>query len=279
MTSMDLETAARQARQGDRQALETLVEAIRHDLYRLSLRMLYHPQDAEDATQEILIKVVTRLASFRGESAFRTWAWRVACNHLLTTRERRAERWALTFERCESMIDPATVAGVGSGPGGATDAEGQLLVKEMRLWCLQGMLLCLERPLRLAFILGTVFELSGAEAAALLGVTPATYRKRLSRARGEVHRFMQRHCGLLRPGNPCRCERQLPATVRAGLIQPGRLLFATHPVRERCDRAAAELAGDMDELGLLSSLFRDAPDYAAPESILQGLRAALGHRA
>lgn len=275
---MDLESAVCQAREGDRRALGRLVEALQDDLYRLSLRMLYHPQDAEDATQEILVKIVTRLSSFRGESAFKTWAYRVACNHLLTCRKRRAERWGLTFEVCESLLDLRHADGRGGGLVGWTEGERQVLVTEMRLWCLQGLLLCLDRKNRLAFVLGTIFELSGDEAAVLLEIPPATFRKRLSRARTQLHGFMRRHCGLLRPGNRCHCAEQLPATLEAGAIEPGRLLFATHPVRERTQAAAAELMGDMDELGLLASLFRNHPAYAAPETLRERLELTLGQR-
>ena len=51
-------------------------------VYRLALRMLGHPQDAEDAAQEILVIVQPRLGSFRGESAFSTWVWRIAARPL-----------------------------------------------------------------------------------------------------------------------------------------------------------------------------------------------------
>ena len=59
--------------------------------------MLWHPQDAEDATQEILVKVATRLSTFRGDARVTTWVHRIAVNHLLTTRRRRAEDPSLTF--------------------------------------------------------------------------------------------------------------------------------------------------------------------------------------
>ena len=54
------------ARSGDRQALEGLVQRHQTWIYNIAIRMLHHPQDAEDATQEILIKVLTRLSSFEG---------------------------------------------------------------------------------------------------------------------------------------------------------------------------------------------------------------------
>ncbi|HEX6049918.1 MAG TPA: sigma factor, partial [Gemmatimonadaceae bacterium] len=78
----ELDGLAVRARDGDGAALTALVEGIQDSVYRLSLRMLWHPQDAEDAAQDILFKIVTSISTFRGESSFRTWALRVASNHL-----------------------------------------------------------------------------------------------------------------------------------------------------------------------------------------------------
>src|SRR5215204_7529456 len=94
-----IEPLVARAQEGDRAALETVIASMRDRIYNLALRMLWHPTDAEDATQEILVRLVTHLGSFRGESTFSTWAYRVASNYLLTTRKRRAEREELTFER------------------------------------------------------------------------------------------------------------------------------------------------------------------------------------
>ncbi len=70
--STDVELAAG-ARNGDRAALERLV--LRHQawIYNIAVRMVFHPQDAEEVTQEVLINVITKLSSFKGESKFRTW--------------------------------------------------------------------------------------------------------------------------------------------------------------------------------------------------------------
>ncbi len=79
------------ARSGDRQALEDLVHRHQAWIYNIAVRMLHHPQDAEDATQEILIKVLTRLASFDGRSSFRTWLYRIVVNHVLNMKRGRVE--------------------------------------------------------------------------------------------------------------------------------------------------------------------------------------------
>ena len=61
-------------------------------IYNIAVRMLYHPQDAEDATQEILIKALTRLSSFEGRSSFRTWLYRIVINHVLNMKRGRVEQ-------------------------------------------------------------------------------------------------------------------------------------------------------------------------------------------
>ena len=61
---LDVEELARRAADGDREALTALVRQLQHPMYRLALRFLGHPDDAQDACQEILIRIVTHLGSF-----------------------------------------------------------------------------------------------------------------------------------------------------------------------------------------------------------------------
>jgi len=139
------------AKRGDKNALEEIVRRVQDNVYGLAVRMLFVPADAEDATQEILVKVITNLGTFKGESRFETWVYRIASNHLLTTRKCRAERWKLTFETCEQMIEEGTRE---AGEQSFTEAEDNLIVEETRRACVQHLLLCLTRELRLAVILG-----------------------------------------------------------------------------------------------------------------------------
>ena len=83
-TTQALEELVARARGGDAAALESVVAAVEKDVRRLALRFLWNPQDAEDAAQEILVRIVTGLEGFRGDSSFRTWVYRVACNALLS---------------------------------------------------------------------------------------------------------------------------------------------------------------------------------------------------
>jgi RNA polymerase sigma factor (sigma-70 family) len=98
------------ARSGDRKALEELVQRHQAWIYNIAVRMLYHPQDAEDATQEILIKVITRLSSFEGRSSFRTWLYRIVVNHVLKTKRGRVYlTWIRKRESSDDENGTATI--------------------------------------------------------------------------------------------------------------------------------------------------------------------------
>jgi RNA polymerase sigma factor (sigma-70 family) len=264
-----LETLVEQAKAGDKQALEALVLIIQDRVYGLSVRMLFYPADAEDATQEILIKVITRLDSFHGESAFTTWVYSIASNHLLTTRKRRAENKDWTFEEYENLIDrEAPAAAIGMVP----EAEQSLLVQEIAISCMQGMLLCFDRDLRIAYILGEIFEVSSDDAAYILAVSPAAYRKRLSRARRLLRDFMKKKCGLVNPTSACRCTRHAEGALTAGLTAYDNLTFAGHPCRRPMDGNIFQRIPDIAPLERAAALFRSHPDYAVPGTFVETLK-------
>ena len=101
----NLETLVELAKEGDREALKDLLLKIKDRIFGLAVRMLGHPMDAEDATQEILIKIITHLSAFRQEAAFTSWIYRIAANHLLTARKRRVELRYTSFDYMVEEID------------------------------------------------------------------------------------------------------------------------------------------------------------------------------
>jgi RNA polymerase sigma factor (sigma-70 family) len=236
-------------------------------VFGLAIRMLWHPEDAEDATQEVLLKVVTHLSTFRGDSAFRTWVYRIATNHLLNVRESRVERERLTF----SAFGDQLAQGL-SEAADASQPDQALLEDEVKIGCTTGMLLCLDRQHRIAYILGDVFELRSDDAADVLGIAPTAFRKRLSRARERVRDFMRGHCGLVNPDAACRCGRRVEAAGKLGRVDPARLLFASRPRGDRQPLPVLEEIGEMEMLHEIAGVFQSHPEYAAPERVVDGVR-------
>ncbi len=120
-----LEETARRALAGDRNAVAALVRALQHDVYGLALRMLWHREDAEEATQEILIRVVTRLSQFDFRSQLKTWVFRVATNYLLDVKKSPVERLGLSFARFgEDLRDGLSSEGPAEGERSEMNAVG-----------------------------------------------------------------------------------------------------------------------------------------------------------
>lgn len=260
---------ARKALNGDAGALELLVASVRDRIFGLAVRMLYDPDDAEDATQEILVKIVTRLDSFRGESSFHTWCFAVAANHLRDVRRTKAEDLATPLEELDDRIqtrDP--------GPWDETlsPAMQRLVVEEVRISCLQGLLQSLDRGHRLAYLLAEVFGVAGDQGAKALCVTPQAYRKRLSRAKARIGGWMRSKCSLIDPANPCSCEVQARHHVRAGDLRPENARFAGHPCIKRHDPETAAHLAEMDEMRRVAALFRAEPDMRASRDFAGFLR-------
>jgi RNA polymerase sigma factor (sigma-70 family) len=218
-----LEDEARLAMGGNRAALERLVRALQGDIYGLALRMLCNREDAEDATQEILVRIVTRLSQFDFRSKLKTWAYRVAVNYILDVRKSAVERLHLSSEQFAENLTG------GLGLQAPSETEHSLLIEEIKVGCTLGMLQCLDRPHRLAYVLGEILELPGPEAAEALGISPGLFRKRLQHAREAILRFTRSYCGLASDTAPCSCNRQMPAALRAGKVRLDSCDFAAMP--------------------------------------------------
>jgi RNA polymerase sigma factor (sigma-70 family) len=210
MDNGEIDGLVRKAQGGDKASLQELVGVIQDDVYRLALRMLYDPDDAGDAAQEILILVVTKLSTFEFRSAFRTWMYRVAANYLIGAKKNRDKDPKLSFDDYRQDLG-SDLAESGDHAG---DAEHQVLLNEVRISCTMAMLLCLDAKHRLAYILGDIMELDHAEAGAALAISQANFRKQLSRARTKVVDFTSKSCGLVSDDAKCSCAKKLPGAAR-----------------------------------------------------------------
>lgn len=140
---------------GDREALETVILSVQDLVFNLSLRMLGTFADAEDASQDILLKIVTHLSSFKKESTFSTWVFRIAVNHLINYKKHMFAKHPLNFAFYGEDIKNGTIFDV---PDLTQNVEKTVLAEELKLSCTNVMLQCLDTDSRLIFILGTMFQ-------------------------------------------------------------------------------------------------------------------------
>jgi len=272
----DEQLVERATGQGSPVAVETLLRRHQTWIFNLALYMMQSRADAEDATQEVLVKVATSLASFRGDSRFRTWAYRIAVNHVIDRKRSRPEETVHGFACYGDYLDrapDADLADLGTSP-----SEVSLLVEEAKIVCTMGVLLCLDREQRLTFVLGEILEVNDELGAAVLGIGRAAFRQRLARARRHLTSFLAGRCGLVDASNPCRCARKTRAFISDGIVDRDRLQFADpHLARVRADaagrsRALSVLAESRPGSGPWTAFFGDARLFVPPAELGARLR-------
>jgi RNA polymerase sigma factor (sigma-70 family) len=213
---------------GSKIALEKLISRHQIFIYNLVWKMVLNPQDAEDITQDILIKIITKLSQFNNKSLFRTWLYRIVINHILNYKKQRRELQFVDFDTVGNMIDQL--------PDHELSDNEQVTLSEttedVRISCTAGMLLCLDREQRITFILGAIFNIDHKRGAEILEITPDNFRQRLSRARKDLHSFMDNKCGLVNKSNPCRCPKKTRSFIELGWAFPDNLQFNARHIKK-----------------------------------------------
>ncbi len=248
---------------GERPALEELLRRHQGFVYSLAQRMLYSPEDAADATQEILLQIVTSLASFRGEASFRTWAYRIAVRHLIACKKGRVENLVHSFGCFGQALD--ATPNLDPPDQGALPVDVRLVVEEAKVGCLMAMLLCLDREHRMAFVLGEIFEVSDVVAAEVLGISRDNARQRLARAREQLRQFLTGRCGLVDEQGTCHCARKTKGFINQGIVDPACLRFT----RVHLDRTKEQAIVGVRDLQryveqAYAQLLRSQPEAESP---------------
>jgi RNA polymerase sigma factor (sigma-70 family) len=259
------------AQAGSRDATELLL--IRHQpwIFNLAVRMLLNRADAEDATQEVLVKAFKALPAFRGDSQFRTWLYRIAVNHILNIK--KAAVSVCSFEAAARGLqltpdldppDPRTVP-----------VPVEILIEEAKTGCVMGTLLCLDGRQRLVFILGEIFGVSDEVGAEIVDVTAVNFRQILSRARHDLYEYLRGNCSLVNPEAACKCVRKTRAYIQVGFVDPEKLQFTSGYLRKVRD-VADDRAGELEDayMKVAAQVYRNHPFYEPAEQVAK-LREAL----
>lgn len=206
---------------GDRQALDQLILLHQPFIYNVAWKMAHDPNDALDLTQEVLLKVITKLGQFNFKSAFRTWLYRIVMNEFLMAKRRKREDQFSTFAEMGDKL--------ASIPDGELTREEEIaqeeLSKEMKFRCMSGMLMCLNREQRLIYIIGDIFAINHKIGGEIFGISPQNFRVKLHRSRKDLHNYMSNNCGLVNPDNPCRCPKKAKTLRELGALDPDNMTF------------------------------------------------------
>ena len=213
-----------EACEGSTAAMEKLVKLHQRFIYNVALKFVRDADDAADLTQEILIKMITKLSLYSHKSSFRTWLYRMVMNHFISSKRKKAEKEFHSFEEMGVFADKLH-------NDEDMNLDEQVLYSEhitaVRNSCMSSMLLCLDRQQRVIFIIGGIFNVKSTIGGSLLNITPENFRKQLSRAKSDLFQFMNQKCGLINPDNPCRCHKKTKGFINEGKVNPATHTFTT----------------------------------------------------
>ncbi|HEY4335584.1 MAG TPA: RNA polymerase sigma factor [Puia sp.] len=249
-----------QACAGSRDAAGQLVRRHQRFIYNIALKLVNDPNDAADLTQEVLVKMITKLSQFESKSSFRTWLYRIVMNHFLSAQRRKTE--TTNWEDLGVFIDNVHNQEEMTADEQETYKDHIITVRNK---CMASTLLCLSRDQRIILILGGVFNIKSNVAAELLDITPENFRKQLSRAKHDLFQFMDDKCGLINPDNPCRCHKKTKGFIKEGKVDPETVRF-TREARETIGSVVAGKNDELDQLmeGKYLRLFTDQPYEQLP---------------
>jgi len=259
-----------EAKGGSKTALEQLIKRHYNFIYNIAIRFVLSPVDAQDLTQEVLIKIITKLSSYTNKSSFRTWLYRITFNHFLNSKRNKMEQVIISFDEYGNALNNIQSEEL--------TAQEQIdyneKIEDAKIGCMTGMLLCLDRKQRLVYILGEMFEIKSVIGAELLDISSENFRKILSRARKDLYNFMNNKCGLVNLNNPCRCPKKTKGFIKEGWVNVADLQFNNHFIN-KISEISIEKSNACDTImeEKYGKLFKEHPYYDKDKSneIVSGL--------
>jgi RNA polymerase sigma factor (sigma-70 family) len=255
----------KQALEGDAAALEALI--LRHQswIFNIALNMTGDIHRAEDVTQEILIKTIAKLSTYdQQKAAFRTWLYRIVANHVINMKQSKKEQFfAAHAENFDFNTDIFNLPQTQK----SDQTSGKEIINETKNYCTLCILLCLTRMERMVLILGAIFDVTDRIGSDICEISPANFRKILSRARKKVADYFQNNCSLFNERNPCRCSEQVNHLIKLGMIKPGDMNIkhgSLGTIRTAVGKTVTDIENSYSEF---LTLYQDQPFFKGPDMV------------
>jgi len=212
------EEIVRHVREGNKEGVEVLVQRYRPYILRIVKRMA--EVEAEDLTQDIMIKVLLAIKSFEQRSSLSTWLYRITVNHVLQYKRQMKHQTISAFSTALEVNES-------SAEKIEEPASGDAVYL--------GMLLCLDENQRTAVTLSDIFKLDHNQASEVLKINPAAFRKRLSRAREDLKSWLNGECSLAMTKGSCRCKRKAQQFMENGWVNKETQKFEQERIQQAMD--------------------------------------------
>lgn len=235
-------------------------------VYRLALSLAGNTHDAEDITQETFFRAFRSYDSFREDSSFFTWIYRITVNVSNDYLKQRAKMPIETLTEdmgysLEEIIDPNP----------ANNPETELLGHQTRIKCLHAMTECLPLEQRKVFCLAITMGLPHKLIAGILECSVSSVKTTLHRAKQRWNGYMENKCQFIKKSNPCNCRQFVRFGLSKGWFSKDAPINARPP-------AAIQAREEVIKLQTMQDLYRDLYPDRADESFAQRIRDGIRNR-
>jgi RNA polymerase sigma factor (sigma-70 family) len=241
--------------------IEQLLDEIKHPVFNLSVRMLSDIPLAEDATQDILLKIFSQINTLKESSKFKPWALTIAKNHLLNVIKADTRFQFISFEVMEKDCNLPMPE---ISPNSAIEPEKERMLAELKISCSMAMLMCLAKDERFVYILSSMFGLNSVDGSEIMETSPDNYRQKLHRAKSKLKNFLENNCGLISPNATCKCRKRLDYALQMNRISNERPMFSSGQFLESGISISAFIEM-MEKYEDYSDIFKQNPHYVLPE--------------
>lgn len=177
---------------GDPAAFNRLMEQHERRMYAVALRMCANREDAQDCLQEAMLRVYRAIDSFKGQSTFSTWVYRITMNTCLDELRRKKNRQNTSLD---SLLD------MGWSPADESNAPEKRAIQSETRECLQRAIRGLPEDMRAAIVLRDIEGFSYDEIARMLDINVGTIKSRISRGREKLREKLKENAELFDMGN------------------------------------------------------------------------------
>ncbi len=233
-------------------------------VYRLALAMTANTHDAEDITQEAFFRAFRSYDSFRQDSSFFTWIYRITMN---VANDHLKYRNKLPIHTYTEDMGYALENVIDTNP--ANNPETEILARQVRIKCLHALTECLQENERKVFCLAITLGLPHKHVADILECSVASVKTTLHRAKKRWFGYMETKCQFINKSNPCNCKQFVRFAVKNGMTTENSLRDPRHSIFLKAKDEVISLRTMRD---FYEDLYHDKADQNFSARIREGIK-------
>lgn len=234
-------------------------------LYRAAFRITGNQDDAEDVIQETFLNAYKSYSSFKKESSFSTWVYKIMLNCSYKYIKKRDHLPIIDIAKREGLSVQDFWENIQSGDS----VEDTAVVEDMRETCLQLFLNCIPKKQKIAFTLQILLALPISEVSEIMDISESAVKINVYRARQHLKANMEEKCSFIKPDNPCQCSNWVKYAIKKGTIKQ---IPKINPIHRRTHNELSTIVNEMNLITKIMRLYDNQPELRGYNDFIKQMK-------